>query len=91
MNILPSAGIVRASGWSLGVVLPTEKTGKALRCWWIAPRGLWTAVAEMSAVIINLDVWRTALAMHMRYGDDAMLKAAARADTLQRMATGAAR
>jgi hypothetical protein len=38
--------------------------------------------AEVSAVIPDVDIWHAALAMVKRYGDDAMLEAAARADQL---------
>jgi hypothetical protein len=34
-------------------------------------------------MISDLDIWRSALIMVKRYGDDAMLEAAARADQLQ--------
>jgi hypothetical protein len=34
-------------------------------------------------VIADIDIWRSAMAMVIRYGDDAMLEAAVRADQLQ--------
>ena len=37
----------------------------------------------MAEVISDLDIWRAALLMVKRYGEDTMLEAAARADKLQ--------
>jgi hypothetical protein len=39
--------------------------------------------AEVSAVISDRDVWQAALLIVKRYGDDAMLEAAERAEQLQ--------